>query len=469
MHRSVAVVCRSLLVLGAALLSGPVSAQTLPQHAADLHVGVTSCAGAPCHGAAQALPGVRIRMNEFLTWSDSDKHRLAFAVLRGERSKRIAENLGLSVPADRAPECLNCHTDYVPERLRGRGFSLENGVGCEACHGGSQRWLGLHVAGRSDRAELRAAGLFPTEEPVARARLCLSCHLGEPTVAGGTESLGNKFVSHRLMGAGHPRMSFELNTFTAIQPAHFDSENQAAKGKRVASGVQTWAIGQVMAVDQVTRLLIASGGRAQHNMPDLVFFDCYACHRPIPALAESDQDALAKLRWKQRPDLIGVVGPGTVPFNDANIILTRLLLERVAPGEAKAFGDQLIDLHRAVSQEPAAVVAAATKLRETNTRLIELVGRHAFGREDMRALLTRIIAESQAGMQVNYAAAEQAFMALSSIVVTLQRMGVLNDKDHAEFYAAFGQYRETMKSPQTYQPARTIEAIGGLQRFLERI
>ena len=48
-----------------------------------------------------------------------------------------------------------------------------------------------------------ARGLYPTSDPVAQARLCLSCHFGNR----------DKFVTHRMMGAGHPRMSFELETF----------------------------------------------------------------------------------------------------------------------------------------------------------------------------------------------------------------------------------------------------------------
>ena len=53
--------------------------------------------------------------------------------------------------------------------------------------------------------------LTASGEPVERARLCLSCHFGDPL----------RFANHRIMGAGHPRMSFELDTFTALQPAHF--------------------------------------------------------------------------------------------------------------------------------------------------------------------------------------------------------------------------------------------------------
>ena len=74
--------------------------------------------------------------------------------------------------------------------------------------------------------------MYPTDQPVARAQLCLSCHFG-------TEQ--NKFVTHRIMGAGHPRMSFELDTFTAIQPAHYIADKDYAERKGAPNGVQSRA------------------------------------------------------------------------------------------------------------------------------------------------------------------------------------------------------------------------------------
>src|SRR5205823_8611319 len=106
--------------------------------------------------------------------------------------------------------------------------------------GGSQRWLGPHIAAIFSEAQLGEAGLYPTAEPVARAALCLSCHFGDD----------HKFVTHRLMGAGHPRLRFELDTFTRTQPAHFLVDDAYRARKNAASGVQIWAIGQALALER---------------------------------------------------------------------------------------------------------------------------------------------------------------------------------------------------------------------------
>ena len=118
----------------------------------------------------------------------------------------IAERLGLG-PAAQADACLDCHADNVPEALRGERFQLSDGVGCEACHGGAGDWLVAHYndpgAGHASNVK---AGLYPADDLMARGSLCLSCHLGT----------ADKFATHRMMAAGHPRLTFELDTFTEL-------------------------------------------------------------------------------------------------------------------------------------------------------------------------------------------------------------------------------------------------------------
>src|SRR5207237_9069235 len=139
----------------------PSPAQTASDDA--VHLGVASCAGNNCHGAVQPFKTARVTQNEYLIWAQKDKHSKAFAVLREERGRRIAQNLGLP-DAETAEICLACHADNVAPAKRGRQFQLADGVGCESCHGGAGGWLGTHIAGSSHTANL-AAGMYPIEQP----------------------------------------------------------------------------------------------------------------------------------------------------------------------------------------------------------------------------------------------------------------------------------------------------------------
>jgi hypothetical protein len=109
---------------------------------------------------------------------------------------------------------------------------VTDGVGCEACHGPADKWIRSHTAPGATHADNVAKGMYPTEKPVEQAKLCLSCHVGD----------SSRFVSHRIMGAGHPRLSFELDTFAQLAPALQDRRRLAPAQGRLRR-VRLWAIG----------------------------------------------------------------------------------------------------------------------------------------------------------------------------------------------------------------------------------
>jgi hypothetical protein len=124
------------------------AAAVLPAQGVNKHMGVTSCASSVCHGAVMPNKTYDVLLNEYVTWSHDDAHSKAFNVLRSIKSRAIAAKLGIGDPAA-AKECLDCHTDNVPPAQRGEKFSLTDGIGCEACHGGSEHWLATHTSKRA--------------------------------------------------------------------------------------------------------------------------------------------------------------------------------------------------------------------------------------------------------------------------------------------------------------------------------
>ena len=118
----------SLIALAAVLLAPAAGAQ-LPQYDGEIHGGVKTCVGAPCHGHTSATNEV-VRLNEGRIWRRDDLHSRAYDVLFNARSVRMAKNLGLEQPAHQAKVCLDCHADHVARDKRGRQFTLEEGIGC---------------------------------------------------------------------------------------------------------------------------------------------------------------------------------------------------------------------------------------------------------------------------------------------------------------------------------------------------
>jgi len=414
------------ILLGILVCRGGVAAETQPAR----HLGVASCAGSACHGAAR-MAGGNVRQDEYLLWQRKDRHAQAFATLRTERSRRIAANLGLG-DATTAPMCLACHADEVPAAQRGSRFQLSDGVGCEACHGGAERWLTAHARGYASHQERLAAGLYPTWEPQARAELCLSCHQGD----------ARRPMTHAIMGAGHPPLLFELDTFGALQPAHYDPDADHAKRKGKPDSARSWATGQLVAA----RGLLAGVAAAPPDglFPELAWFSCNACHHPMQPP-----------RWTADPG--AGLPPGRVRLADAALHHAALWLEIVKPELAARWRAAVRELHQA-SQRSAAELReraiAAQQLLESEA--LPLAARHETSRAQLRALALQVL-DGAAGPRVaDFAIAEQAAMAAAVFVTALEAPGAQPPKAVS---AAIDAVYAAVADRDEYEPEKMRQAL----------
>jgi hypothetical protein len=412
----------------------------------SIHLGVASCASSTCHGATVKSPHSSVPQDEYLIWAKSDKHRLAYHVLLGARARRIAHNLGLKDAAT-APLCLNCHTDDVPPDRRGPQYRLSDGVGCEACHGGASKWLGVHLSGKGHKANL-AAGLYPTENPAARAKKCLSCHFGDP-------SNPQRFVTHRIMGAGHPRMPFELDTFTLAEPAHFVVNKSYIARKGPVSDVRVWAVGQ--AASLVTRMdaLMDPQHAPKGVDPELVLFDCESCHHGI-----------AEPRWSPRPST--GLPPGSLELYDANAVMLGVIARRVDPAEARQLAADMLALHHATTENWPQVVREAGRVRPLAARLEAALLQHDFTPDDMKALAAGVMAVGLTGDDTEFSGAEQATMALGAIASNMRMAGLLDPGHTNAVNAALGALDRIVADDQTYRPSAFVAGLKTFQQALPR-
>lgn len=257
--------------------------------AQNSHNGVASCAGSVCHGKLDIQEDRTVWLNEYRTWQSYDRHSKAYNTLRSKESKLIAQKLGLKSAAT-ADICLDCHADNVPKEKRGQKFKITDGVGCEACHGGSEKWIKSHTERSATHQQNIEKGLYPADRIDERSDLCLSCHLGT----------NNKFTTHAIMGAGHPRLAFELETFTANQPAHYEVDDDYVQRKGEQMGYNAWVLGQLASAERYLALLAGPLFQAKGEIfPELALYDCHSCHHPM------DQKQWSSTR-------AGGVGPGTM-------------------------------------------------------------------------------------------------------------------------------------------------------------
>jgi hypothetical protein len=388
----------AILVWSAVFAGAAVAAEPLMPYADKWqHIGVATCAGSNCHGSQRPFDDSPVLQNEYFLWQRDDAHSNAYKLLLTADGKRIAANLGIKDAAS-APECLTCHTDYVPTSLRGRRYSMTEGVGCEACHGGAQDWLGPHVSGNT-HAQNVAQGLYPLEDPVARARLCLHCHMGTK----------DKPIDHRIMGAGHPPLEFELDTFTNIQPAHFRVDADYKQRKPAyAPGAKVWAIGQLLAAETFLDGLLGDRFSDRGMFPELVFFDCNACHHAMQAP-----------RWTAGTG--GPLGPGEPRLADAYLVMSGIVLTTLQPEAGSRWNAALGELHRASMQSVAKTREAAKTLRDIASSALPAIGKLSLSKGQALDLLDRVAAAGIEGKAGDYTAAKQIYYASDALFYYLRQ------------------------------------------------
>jgi hypothetical protein len=398
-------------------------------------MGVATCAASQCHGSAVPQEGSNVLQNEYVTWTQSDPHSTAYAVLSNELSRAIAARLGLA-SANKAEICLDCHTDNVSAKQRGERFQLSDGVGCEGCHGGAENWLTTHYnAPEVNHTDNVAAGLYPTDRATDRASLCLSCHLGT----------SEKFATHRIMAAGHPRLAFELDTFTELwrtagrQP-HYRIDADYRERKNPASHSFTWAAGLLVEGRQRLGLILDAKFAGDSLFPELGLYDCHACHR-----------SMKTVQWRSLPRH-GGAGPGVPFLNDGALVMILALTTAIAPDDADSLRAALTALHVAGSSSIEDIQNAAQNLDGILRKIQSRLSAGAL-RDRERQILAEILESAAAGNFLDYVSAEQAFMAVQMLAIEL--------KD-ANLEAELDQLARTLADEERYQPEQFARLLAGL-------
>ncbi len=369
----------------------------LAQSPASKRLGVASCAQSFCHGSARPLTATQVLQNEYVTWSSFDPHSRAFDTLRSRASAEMARRLGLGNPSE-AKACLDCHADNHSPQLRGAKFHLDDGVGCEACHGSAERWIADHhrqaIAPRSAMIE---RGLQRLDDPAVRAKVCTGCHVGDR----------DRFVTHAMMAAGHPRLSFELDTFTEIWRVsggreHFRRDADYSRRKTVATASAVWLAGLLEAARLRVGMVDAHSRPVAGGLPEFGVYNCFSCHRSmrVPNWPEAADDELP---------------PGSLRYDDSAL---RMLSAALA-GLGSQVAPRLVVARRAWQQslaDPKKAPAANRELLRWLTAAEREIATMRLGAASARAMLDALARSAQRGEYADYIAAEQAAMGMALLV-----------------------------------------------------
>lgn len=377
-----------------------------------------------------------VLFNEVRTWA-RDKHSQAYLSLLNERSQRMGQILGVTeIHRDR--RCLACHSGHPVESLPvdpQTGLAAETieadrrvllGVSCEGCHGPAGRapggpngegWYVAHAAKEpwrflSPEVKLETYGFQDVRSPAARAKLCLSCHLGD--------AAEGKIVTHEMYAAGHPPLPpFEIETFLNQMPPHWRDLEEKPSAVRQEFLQRTGAefdpdsldqtrdmlIGAILSLSENVRLTVdlaegATASFAAAPWPELAQFDCFACHHDL----RNDG-------WRQRRGWAGP--PGRPALREWPHALARIAIEALADDQGELEGE-LAQIRDALHQQPFGVrsrlVEHGRGLVQSAEALASKLAGASLSRSDGERI-RRAIADAAATQVVDYDSARQLIWA----------------------------------------------------------
>jgi hypothetical protein len=335
---------------------------------------------------------------------------------------------------------------------RGAQFRLSDGVGCEACHGGSSEWIASHRAVGGTHAANVAKGMIPLDRPQVKAAVCLDCHFGSAD--------GGQFVSHRMMAAGHPRISFELDLFSTLQQHHNEDADYAARKGRT-NNVRVWAVGQAMALDRALSLYANPQYGTEGAFPEFYFYDCHSCHRRIEDAETFKPTALDNPGRN--------IAPGTPPFNDENMIMLSAAARVVAPAVAARFDTDSKAFHHANTESRAAAIAAGTKLRASARALAEAFGSATFDRTRTMAIIESISSEAISPRFTDYTGSTQSVMAVDTLLNAMVNAGQVPPGSAQAIRGDINRAYAAVKDPNDYRPLEFRRALGSAVRTIRTL
>ena len=194
----------------------------------------------------------------------------------------------------------------------------------------------------------------------------------------------------------------------------------------------------------------------REHFPELVFFDCHACHHPM-----------SNIRWAPRDS--HEIGPGIPRIHDANVIMMQILLQRIDPQLAETVAAKSKLLHQASLKGYDAVTSAAEALKESTEGVIDRLAAHNFTAADTRALMTGLLNQGLSGEYVDYSAAEQATMAVSAVLQSMLDDSMISSDQYVQVTSVLDECYAAIEKDEEYNPRQFLLAMQKLQQVVSTL
>jgi hypothetical protein len=277
-----------------------------------------------------------------------------------------------------------------------------------------------------------------------RSEQCLTCHLGT----------ADKKVDHELIAAGHPDLYFELASFSAVMPRHWQPSKRDGEKEDAWQDVRELAVGQSV---QLREHLSRVERNAKTGVwPEYAELDCFACHHSLTASKDSWQQERGYANRK----------PGNPPFNLSRFAVLKQIaqeFDRAGAQQLQTSVNNLSALVSTIGNDRNQIATEAAKVQALAAQLESKVKAGTYDAALVKRLMKNIAGDGEYISMQGERAAEQAAMAIDSLFVAYSKNASVANA--AQVKAAIqGLFRE-VQNPSGYNGfnfAQQMRAVNGL-------
>ncbi|MEM7671663.1 MAG: hypothetical protein AAF317_21510, partial [Pseudomonadota bacterium] len=251
-----------------------------------------------------------------------------------------------------------------------------------------------------------------------------------------------------IYGAGHPRITFELDSYTWIN-AHHSADKDYFERKPVSDGVKTWAIGAAKMIERRMTLLIDDETGMNGFFPEFAFFDCNTCHHKM-----------SDLRYQPRGT---GTSPGTPKLDDSHMAVLMVALGQADPTVAADLKAQMLALHQSSARGRGQLVTEAGRMRDLAAKAAQSLAGYTLSSEDMRAILTALVDKGTSGRVIDFAQAEQTTLVIGATIDAMEKAGQLTTAQGDALFTELNKAYDAIQDDEAFQPTRFASAMKSLR------
>ncbi len=251
-----------------------------------------------------------------------------------------------------------------------------------------------------------------------------------------------------MLAAGHPDLTFELDSFSSIEPPHWVEKAPDSKEpiNDKLFGVRIWSIGQATQLEEsLTRLARHARGA---NWPEYTEMDCFTCHHSLTKPEDS---------WRQQEGY-GTRRPGNPPYNPSRYVVFRHLARSADPTAEAELASTMTEISALVAElqpDRTALAAKCDRGAQLAGELARKMRDATYDRAQTEQLMREIANDSDGISLDGERSAEQAAMALDSLYLAYANLAGSNP----ELKGDIDQMYRLLDNPSAYSAPKFAEQM----------